>query len=61
MKLILHFFSLLGVQILQTSYSIFKKSVICIKLLRAVLSYLYMQLSVLNKFCNIVGKILFTV
>ena len=33
MKLILNFFLFLGVQIPQTSFCIFKKSVICIKLI----------------------------
>ena len=63
MKLILTYFSLLGDQIPQTSYWIFNKSVICIKLITcsAKLYLQYMQLSVLNKFCNIVGMIVFTV
>jgi len=60
MKLNLNFFPL-ALQIAQTSYCIFKKPVICTNELGAVLNYLYLQLSVVNKFCNSGFSIVFTV
>jgi len=60
MKLNLHFFPL-GLQIPQ-KVIVFSRSPWDVQIeLRAVLRHLYMQLSVVYKFCNIVDTIVFTV